>query len=503
MKITLLIPFFSAVCFANTPVFAQDNNQDILTNVDRLSDIKPTDWAAEALQSLVDRYGCIAGYPDNTFRGDRVLTRWEFAAAVNACLNKIESEIAAIENKDDLATISRLQQDFSTELTALDNRVTDLESRIDSLEDDRFAATTKMTGQAIIALSSGSFEGDRVIAPTGEIVTTEDPQTTLIFRASIDLNTSFYGTDLLKIRLLAGSEGFRDNAAGFLEPNFGSTLDFSIPGREQFRIGRLYYSFQPIEDLRVTLGSNIVATEYVDRNTYANNSFRDFSTQALINNFVIFPRASGAGAVLEWHPKDSDFTLRALYLSANPASNNDNPERSFEGPFAPLLIFPNRGGEGGLFGDPYQGMFEFEFAPSKNFALRLQYSTGEVTGSPFEAIGANFEALLTDNLAIFGRYGYSNYENTTLGELSPNYWMFGIAFPDLFVEGAKSGIAIGQPLIEAKIGDATQTNIEFFYNYPISKNITLTPILQVITNAGNQEDSGTIYTGTLRAVFSF
>jgi porin len=76
--------------------------------------------------------------------------------------------------------------------------------------------------------------------------------------------------------------------------------------------------------------------------------------------------------LLVWGKISYDFPFRALYLSTNPASNNDNPERSFEGPFAPLLIFPNRGGEGGLFGDPYQGMFEFEYAPSKNFALRLQ-----------------------------------------------------------------------------------------------------------------------------------
>jgi porin len=81
--------------------------------------------------------------------------------------------------------------------------------------------------------------------------------------------------------------------------------------------------------------------------------------------------------------------------------------------------------------------------------------------------------------------------------------MAGIAFPDLFVPGARSGIAVGQPFIENAIGNATQTNIEAFYNFPVSNNIRITPLVQVIVNPGNQEDNGTIVTGTLRTVFSF
>ena len=50
-----------------------------VTSVSQLSDVKPTDWAFQALQSLVERYGCIAGYPDKTYRGNRAMTRYEFA----------------------------------------------------------------------------------------------------------------------------------------------------------------------------------------------------------------------------------------------------------------------------------------------------------------------------------------------------------------------------------------------------------------------------------------
>nr|MCU0538018.1 iron uptake porin [Hydrococcus sp. Prado102] len=63
---------------------------DQITSVSELRDVEPTAWAYEALRSLVERYGCIVGYPDSTFRGNRALSRWEFAAGVNACLNTIE-----------------------------------------------------------------------------------------------------------------------------------------------------------------------------------------------------------------------------------------------------------------------------------------------------------------------------------------------------------------------------------------------------------------------------
>ena len=73
-------------------VFTAGNTDTMsqLNSVQQLSDVQPTDWAYEALRSLGERYGCLVGYPDQTFRGNRALTRWEFAAGLNACLNTSE-----------------------------------------------------------------------------------------------------------------------------------------------------------------------------------------------------------------------------------------------------------------------------------------------------------------------------------------------------------------------------------------------------------------------------
>lgn len=60
-----------------------------ITSVSDLTDVQPSDWAFQALQSLVENYGCIQGYPNRTFQGQRPLTRFEFAAGLNACLDVI------------------------------------------------------------------------------------------------------------------------------------------------------------------------------------------------------------------------------------------------------------------------------------------------------------------------------------------------------------------------------------------------------------------------------
>ncbi len=102
-----------------------------VTNVNQLRDVAPTDWAYEALRSLVDRYGCISGFPNQTYRGSQPLSRYEFAAGLNSCLNQIERLIASSQSvsADDVATIQRLNQEFAAELATLGGRVDELENR--------------------------------------------------------------------------------------------------------------------------------------------------------------------------------------------------------------------------------------------------------------------------------------------------------------------------------------------------------------------------------------
>jgi len=133
-----------------------DNSIEQVTSVSQLGDVQPTDWAFQALQSLVERYGCIAGYPDGTYRGNRAITRYEFAAGVNACLDKIRESMAQktenLVNRDDLIKIQKLQEEFAAEIATLRGRTAVLESRSTELEANQFSPTTKLSGLTIVGI---------------------------------------------------------------------------------------------------------------------------------------------------------------------------------------------------------------------------------------------------------------------------------------------------------------------------------------------------------------
>ncbi|NJR52023.1 MAG: S-layer homology domain-containing protein [Leptolyngbyaceae cyanobacterium CSU_1_3] len=122
------------------PVPAMNAISDPLPSVAALSDIKPTDWAFQSLRSLVERYEAVVGYPDFTFRGDRALTRYEFAAGLNAALLKAEaimqSEFSQYATQEDLEVLRKLQEEFIKELEIV-RKLVDL-PRLDTLRDLSF-----------------------------------------------------------------------------------------------------------------------------------------------------------------------------------------------------------------------------------------------------------------------------------------------------------------------------------------------------------------------------
>ncbi|HEY9805160.1 MAG TPA: iron uptake porin, partial [Candidatus Obscuribacterales bacterium] len=171
------------------------NSIDQVTNVSQFSDVRPTDWAYQALRDLVERYGCIAGYPDSTFRGNRAMTRYEFAAGLNACLRQIEKLIAGQGSevtRADLDKLNQLINQFRAELTTLGTRVDRLDARVGFLEGHQFSTTTKLVGEAILAVTDEFGKGN-------------DTNTIFGDRVRLDLQTSFTGQDKLHTRLAAGN----------------------------------------------------------------------------------------------------------------------------------------------------------------------------------------------------------------------------------------------------------------------------------------------------------
>ncbi len=173
-----------------------------VTSITQFSDVYPTDWAYQALSNLIERYGCVAGYPNGTYRGNRAMTRFEAAALLNACLDRVT------EVTDEL---KRLMKEFEKELAILKGRVDGLEARVGELEATQFSTTTKLTGKATMTIGATGYGGDKTNKlqdKSGKYLGTD--ATSFSYRYTLNLNTSFTGKDLLYTRLRTGN--FNTNA---------------------------------------------------------------------------------------------------------------------------------------------------------------------------------------------------------------------------------------------------------------------------------------------------
>jgi hypothetical protein len=501
-----------------------------VTSVSQLSDVQPTDWAFQALQSLVERYGCIAGYPDGTFKGKRAATRYEMAAALNACLDQISDRFAT---KEDLEAVKALQEEFKAELATLKGRVDGLEARTATLEAQQFSTTTKLQGQVLMAgqygdLTGGGLSPFRGVDANGDgqyetLVRSSDvdSRATALARVRLNFNTSFTGNDLLQTQLEVGNGG-RDFISNFVPadntplavgagnvgaptgPLAGPFVDFGAADYSgvgtNVTLRRLAYSFKPAENLTVTIGPRIFPSDFVDFNSYANNSAEDFSSGFFVNNPLIITNGvdfpGGAGAAVDWNVGGGPVSVRATYVAASPTNSIAN---TFGG---------------GLTGDPYQGTVELEYAKSfgaddkNNFAARLQYTNASTFNLHQNVIGANVEATF-GRFGVFGRFGYSfdpRFNPTAAGnvETADYYmtWMAGAGVKDLLVPGSLLAVAGGQPFIRQGDPNPDQTNFEAFYRFPVNDNITVTPAVMVITDLGNV-NTPTVIQGLVRATFSF
>jgi hypothetical protein len=480
-----------------------------VTSVSQLSDVQPTDWAYQALQSLVERYGCIAGYPNGTFRGNRAATRYEMAAALNACLDQISDRFAT---KEDLEAVKALQEEFKAELATLKGRVDSLEARAATLEAQQFSTTTKLQGEVVMAGQYGDGLGGGTALAT-------DSRATALARVRLNFNTSFTGSDLLQTQLEVGNGG-QDFFSGIgLAPTVtGSngityptvpadlgTVDYANVGTN-VTLRRLAYSFKPIKNLTVTVGPRLFPSDFVDFNSYANNSAQDFSSgffinnPLVINNFVDTP--GGAGAAVDWNINGGPFSVRAAYVASAPTNSNGGVDLTNDG-IADI--------NGGLAGDPYQGTVELEYArpfgkdDKNNFAVRLQYTNSSTFNINQNVVGLNAEASF-GRFGVFGRAGYSiNPQINGTGIAGNDFfltWMGGVGVKDLFVPGSLLAVAAGQPFVVDGDPNPDQTNFEAFYRFPVNDNITVTPAVMVITDAGNANNE-TVIQGLVRATFSF
>ncbi|WP_286390921.1 iron uptake porin [Pseudanabaena mucicola] len=488
-----------------------------VTSVSQLSDVKPTDWAFTALQSLVERYGCIAGYPDRTFRGKQATSRYEFAAGLNACLDKINEIISAgladKVSKEDLATLQKLQEEFAAELATLRGRVDALDAKVTKLEAQQFSTTTKLRGEAIFGLVAGT---DGVATAPGV------DRTNVVFnyRVRLNLDTSFTGKDLLRTRLQASNTANFNNLA-----NDNSTrLSYdgvAAANTNVFELNRLFYRF-PIGDNFTAYIAPIGQTEDVlnPLNPLESDSQGTISRFGRFSPLIRIASNGGtsglAVAGFDWKLSDK-VNFQAAYSASNAAAAT---------------------GAGGVTGGDTKIAAQFVLKPAENLTFGLGYANAYTNSGFSTGVAANFTGLGTglnsDVTALgtpagsgiksdtvvgsliwditkkftFNTWGSWTFANFTAGSATLTSWNAALSAKDLFNEGDLAAITFGQPLFTSSVSGipaspSTPYQLEALYRFRVSKNISITPGVFFVFNQGSNTANGTATVGVIRTTFSF
>ncbi|MBD2293719.1 carbohydrate porin [Anabaena sphaerica FACHB-251] len=499
------------------------NSLGQVTSVSQFSDVQPTDWAFQALQSLVERYGCIAGYPNGTYRGNRALTRYEFAAGLNACLDRVNELIATatadMVSKEDLATLQRLQEEFSAELATLRGRVDALEARTAELEANQFSTTTKLKGEAIFSVSSavGGAAGSG-----GDIV----ENTTFSDRVRLSLESSFMGTDMLQTRLNAGNI-FQNNVPGGTGTNMtrlGYDVGNAATANNSVSIDKLNYAFNFGEKIRVKIDAT--GAELNENVDVFNPDFRSSGSGALSRYGRFSPiyrqAGDGAGITVNLNPQ-GPLTLSAAYFATgrNDAADPSNGEGLFDGSntiFGQLAFRPNKAFNVGLaYARTYQTANDVNLFGSTGSSIANGILPAPIPNVPVVSDNYGLQASFqpSSKLTLGGWVGYSKVNNQVgPQDASIFYWATTLAVKDFGKEGNTLGLIFGQPPKVTDVSNlpagisnpddnGTSYHIEGLYKMKLSDNILVTPGVLVILNPNHNDNNNAIYVGTLRTTFSF
>ncbi|WP_088894053.1 iron uptake porin [Leptolyngbya ohadii] len=484
--------------------FAGSGTMGQVTSVSQLSDVQPTDWAFQALQSLVERYGCIVGYPDSTYRGNRALTRYEFAAGLNACLDRISEILASttanLATQEDLETLRRLQEEFSAELSTLRGRVDALEARTSELEANQFSTTTKLEGEVIFGLSS-IVSGDTA---DGE----QAPRNpTFGYRVRLNLLTSFTGEDLLTTRLQAGNFQPLSEILGTNE----GRLEFDGSTDNELILALLRYAFPIGDDTTVYIAGTGNGFVDLDASTQL-TPYLDGTAVSLFGlRNPIYNYSFGTGLGLRQFFFDDRLELNLGYLTPN-ASIAESGAGLFNGQYGALAQFIVYPTDSITVGFTYINSYTPEAA---SFGVATgSNAANDDFGRPVSAnsYGISGTIDITDGLAFGGWVGYSHHRYIGRGDGEVWTWAGSLSFPDLFGDGNLGGILVGMEprltRVDASVPDAeadpdTSLHIEAFYRYRLSDRMDITPGVIWLTAPNHNADNRDVVIGVVRTRLFF
>ena len=519
----LMAPVAASAAELNIAGVSQYGSEEQVTSITQFSDVQPTDWAYQALSNLIERYGCVAGYPNGTYRGSRAMTRYEAAALLNACLDRVT------EVTDEL---KRLMKEFEKELAVLKGRVDGLEAKVGELEATQFSTTTKLSGLATFVVGANAFSGSAINrgANTANRNSTYSPTfvlpnaTTFNYDVQLTFDTSFTGRDRLRTNLRAGNFGSsvfggEPHALGLSELEVAFEED---AGPNVVGIDRLFYQF-PLGQFTFTLGGRVAQEDMLALwpSVYPSDTILNVMT---VNGApAAYSKNLGAGAGVWW--QNGSWSISANYVASNGDAGNPS--------------VPAEDGGGGI-GNKFSGAtgsvqlaYQQEQWGLAAIWSYVQPETQFVPGTtPFihGAIDHNLSAK-TNALGLsaywqplqsgwwpsvsvgWGINSTSYSVPQPAGSLSTSQsWMVGLQWTDVFLKGNDFGFAVAQPVFATALTGGVTPNDgnyvwEWWYKFQVTDKISVTPALIYLSRPlGQQTPAGESFSqfgGLVKTSFRF
>jgi hypothetical protein len=433
----------------------RSNNQ--VTSVNQFSDVRPTDWAYQALTNLVEKYGCVAGYPNGTYKGGQAMTRFEAAALLNACLDRVT------EVTDEL---QRLMDEFKKELAVLKGRVDGLEAKVGTLEAQQFSTTTKLSGLATFVIGGVSYSGSgksnirdylgRPVSPPENVTFNYDLQLTF--------DTSFTGKDLLRTNLRAGN--FGTSVFGGEPHALGNSAELEIAFEEDtgpniVGIDKLFYQFPIGNQLTATVGARVGQEDMLALWPSV------YPADTILNVFTVngapaaYSKNLGAGAGLWW--QNNGWSISANYVSALGSESTKGLFTKDAGATASVQIGYQQE-QWGLAAIWSYVQPLTQFVPGTTPLVHSSIDHGESVGAETNAFGLSafwqpLESGWIPSISVGWGINKTTYSVATTGRPSTSQsWMAGLQWTDVFAKGNDFGFAVGQAVFATSLtGGAVQT----------------------------------------------
>ena len=453
-----------------------------VTSINQFSDVRPTDWAYQALANLVEKYGCVAGYPNGTYKGGQAMTRFEAAALLNACLDRVT------EVTDEL---QRLMEEFKTELATLRGRVDGLEAKVGTLEAQQFSTTTKLRGEANFILG-GVPDYDSTADPGSQ------DRTTFNYDIRLTLDTSFSSKDLLRTRLRSANYTLSSpfNASDSL-----FKLDRSTSTGDTLIVDRLFYQFPLGDSLTLTAGALVRNTETLAfLPTAYRSQLLDFFTTA--GTPGVYNKATGPGFGASWRQpvaKGQGGWNASLNFIAQDGELSDAGLFSSDGSLNTTAQIGYRAPNWGA-AIAYRNGTAGTRTINANGTADDKLSDGQTSNS--FSVAAYWQPSKAGLIpSISAGYGFTDISGSGDAADSDS-WYLGFQWDDAFAKGNAAGFAIGQNP-SAGPGVSNPLSLELFYKLQVSDAISITPGIFYITNSSNQLDDSDLWGGVIQAQFRF